>query len=141
MAFIISESCIGCSSCVKVCPAGAISGTAKHLHHIDPGLCLECGACGRVCPKGSVKNNYGNTIKRLKKSLWLKPVINRDNCYACENCVAVCPSGALTMKAEDLPLVKNYAVLSFPDKCVSCGWCVDNCQFNAIVLEASDEDN
>lgn len=134
MALIITEKCIGCSACRKTCPTGAISGEIKEVHTIDPNLCIECGACGRVCPEEAVRTEDGVFIKKLKKSLWIKPVIIEEKCYACENCVAVCPVNALSMVSESLPLQENAAVLSAPERCVSCGWCFDNCQFDAILF-------
>lgn len=141
MSHSIIDSCIGCGACRRSCPTGAISGETKELHVIDPVLCIDCGTCGRVCPKESVLDSMGTTVSRLKKALWLRPVISRTACYACENCVGACPTGALSMKDENLPLTENYAVLSDPDKCVSCGWCLDNCHFNAIRMEAGNGNN
>lgn len=135
MSYSISSQCIGCGACVRVCPTGAISGEKKEHHVIDPALCIECGACGRICPKSCVLDDRGDTVEKVKKSEWLKPVIHADKCYACENCVQACPAGALAMLDEKLPLHENRAVLTFPEKCVSCGWCVTNCLFDAITME------
>jgi len=73
----------------------------------------------------------------MKKADWPNPVINTDLCSACENCVAVCPTHALAMADERLPLAQNRAVLAKPGKCVSCGWCKDNCLFGAIEMRGA----
>lgn len=135
MSYTISPECIGCGACVRVCPTDAISGEKKEHHVIDPALCIECGACGRICPKSCVLDDRGDTVEKVKKSEWLRPVINADKCYACENCVQGCPTGALAMLDENLPLTENRALLAFPEKCVSCGWCLRNCLFEAITME------
>ena len=47
--FVITDSCIGCTKCSKVCPAGCISGSVKEKHKIDVSKCLKCGACMDNC--------------------------------------------------------------------------------------------
>jgi NAD-dependent dihydropyrimidine dehydrogenase PreA subunit len=46
---IISEKCIGCTACTRVCPVNAISGELKKPHSINKGLCIKCGACVSKC--------------------------------------------------------------------------------------------
>jgi NADH:ubiquinone oxidoreductase subunit F (NADH-binding)/(2Fe-2S) ferredoxin/NAD-dependent dihydropyrimidine dehydrogenase PreA subunit len=41
--------CKGCTKCVRVCPAGAISGQVKQPHVIDHTLCTRCGLCVSSC--------------------------------------------------------------------------------------------
>jgi electron transport complex protein RnfB len=137
----INDNCIGCSACKNVCPTDAILGEKKELHIIIGKLCINCSSCGRVCPKGAVTGYFGRIIEKVKRSEWLKPVISREKCYACENCVAVCPVKALSMFDESFPLTDNYALLSSPEKCISSCWCFDNCQFNSITMEVSVESN
>lgn len=47
--FVITDSCIGCTKCSKICPAGCISGSVKEKHEIDVSKCLKCGACMDNC--------------------------------------------------------------------------------------------
>ncbi len=50
------ETCIGCDSCNKICPTGAI--TMKHLPfkkqnivpEVNLSICIFCGLCEDVCP-------------------------------------------------------------------------------------------
>jgi NADH:ubiquinone oxidoreductase subunit F (NADH-binding)/(2Fe-2S) ferredoxin/NAD-dependent dihydropyrimidine dehydrogenase PreA subunit len=45
----ITEKCIGCGACRRVCAAGAISGSAKSRHVIDQDKCIRCGMCFTAC--------------------------------------------------------------------------------------------
>lgn len=47
--FVITDSCIGCTKCSKICPAGCIAGKVKEKHEIDITKCLKCGACMDNC--------------------------------------------------------------------------------------------
>lgn len=64
------EKCIGCESCVAVCPVGALNmedGKAQ----VDADTCISCGACINECPVEAisreavvreVKNNAGQDL-------------------------------------------------------------------------------
>jgi len=45
-----SERCIGCRSCEKYCPVGAVKFHEKGKIDFDMGLCIFCGMCRDVCP-------------------------------------------------------------------------------------------
>lgn len=47
--FVITDNCIGCTKCSRICPAGCISGNVKEKHKIDTTKCLKCGACMDNC--------------------------------------------------------------------------------------------
>ena len=51
---IVEDKCKGCTLCARKCPVGAISGTVKNPHVIDPAKCIKCGVCISSCKFGAI---------------------------------------------------------------------------------------
>jgi len=54
---IDEKLCKACGSCLRACPAGAITGEKKVPHKIDQAKCIKCGSCFDVCKFKSVKRD------------------------------------------------------------------------------------
>lgn len=55
MAYKINQgNCIGCHSCMGMCPVGAISVGADGKCVIDTSKCISCGTCASICPVGAI---------------------------------------------------------------------------------------
>ncbi len=55
MAYVITDDCTTCLSCVDVCPTESIKefdGEAQVF--INPDTCTDCGACEAECPSGAI---------------------------------------------------------------------------------------
>ena len=52
--YFITDACIGCQSCVAVCPQQCISADSVPLV-INRDNCLHCGNCMTACPVGAVE--------------------------------------------------------------------------------------
>jgi Na+-translocating ferredoxin:NAD+ oxidoreductase subunit B len=137
MAYIITDKCKGCGSCVKVCPVSAVSGDKKSQHLIDKNRCIECGVCGRICPTPeTVKDAIGNYCEKVKRSEWPKPVVIRSICSACGICIDLCPFDCLGLsEPEEFPkTIKSSARLIDEKACVGCSICGNTCPQEAIYL-------
>ena len=55
MAYKIdSAKCIGCHTCMGVCPVSAISVGPDGKCVIDPAKCISCGTCAAICPVSAI---------------------------------------------------------------------------------------
>ncbi len=54
----ITERCIGCQSCKKVCPVDAPFGEPKKRHEIDQKRCIGCGICTARCPVQAIDGTF-----------------------------------------------------------------------------------
>lgn len=130
MAHFITDTCIGCTACVRVCPTDAISGERKELHVIDPDLCIDCGACENACPVECIENAHGVKLPRIaKRADWPKPVVSEELCTGCHFCVDVCPFDCLELTG---PQMMGIAELVKPMQCVACYQCEEVCAKGAI---------
>lgn len=48
MAYLISDDCTACGTCIDECPVDAIS--EGDIYVIDGDACTDCGSCAEVCP-------------------------------------------------------------------------------------------
>lgn len=52
--YFITDKCIGCGSCISVCPQNCIlTGDVPFI--IEQQHCLHCGNCMNICPAGAVE--------------------------------------------------------------------------------------
>ena len=51
--YYITDRCIGCGTCLSLCPAGCIAG-GRPPFVIRAGYCVRCGRCREKCPVGAV---------------------------------------------------------------------------------------
>ncbi len=68
------NECIGCSRCIKVCPAKLCPvlimkniDNVSELKKLHPELCVECGLCSYICPsKLGLRDSVINAKKKVK---------------------------------------------------------------------------
>ncbi len=60
---IDKTKCIGCGTCVAICPVGAISFDSDGKAYIDTNKCIKCGACQASCPVEAIDLSRGKDGK------------------------------------------------------------------------------
>lgn len=53
------DKCIGCGTCIEVCPHGVLSMNDKTAVIVDSDKCMECGACMTNCAFGAIRVDKG----------------------------------------------------------------------------------
>ncbi|MBI5206577.1 MAG: 4Fe-4S binding protein [Candidatus Firestonebacteria bacterium] len=128
-AAICPYSCVGCGTCVSICPIGAARYDERGVPYISQEECIGCGKCKRECPR-NVITIVPNTKKvHILCSSKAKTQDQRTKCtvgcIGCGICIKNCPYTAL-IKDEWLA-VTDY------EKCRSCGICSFKCPQKVII--------
>ncbi|VVB71862.1 Polyferredoxin protein MvhB [uncultured archaeon] len=148
----LPEKCIGCGTCVQVCPKGelvigSVGAVARGLIEKDfiekrkSGACVFCAMCARVCPTGALEVRVAGKAQSDESYLnkALKPTTVSDMCVHCGLCVEVCPQACIEQKwrhlADDGSLKLVGKTLVDLNRCVHCGWCASVCPVGAITFE------
>lgn len=61
---------VGCSKCLDVCPAGAITHAGENVS-IDALVCGGCGSCHSVCPTGAISYSYPTRSDLIQRVMTL----------------------------------------------------------------------
>jgi NAD-dependent dihydropyrimidine dehydrogenase PreA subunit len=71
--------CIGCGSCLAVCPHQVFALEQDRAVCRDRGGCMECGACALNCPAGAIQVRSGVGCAQAILYGWLGkvPVLRR----------------------------------------------------------------
>lgn len=52
MAYLITDECLACGTCLESCPVNAI--VEGEIYKIDSEICEQCGTCMDSCPAGAI---------------------------------------------------------------------------------------
>jgi ferredoxin len=122
------NGCIGLGSCVRVCPAGALS-VVDDVAIADPERCGACMTCAAACPKQIIvpvpyHADVHIACSSREKGGTLRKVCDI-GCLGCRICEKVCIHNAI--RVED-----NVASIDF-EKCNGCGDCAEKCPRKLII--------
>ena len=119
--------CLGFGSCMKVCPAGAISKASNGLVEVDKDKCISCGACVKVCPTKAMKlipysashivacnsHDKGPAVKKACKV----------GCIGCKMCEKKSPEGGFVVDK----FLASIDYTKTGDRTAACEGCPSKC--------------
>ena len=99
-----------------------LDGSSKVID-VDHQACILCDRCIRACDEVQHNDVIGRTGKgyTARISFDLDQGMGQSSCVSCGECVAACPTGALTNKAVSAPLRPRTALESVDTVCPYCG--------------------
>lgn len=103
----------------------------RHLNVIARDQCIGCLSCMFACSR-----TWHEALTTSKAALRVRSYSGSDSsfsirtCKACVNpeCVAACPTGALSQK-------KNGGLQLDVEKCISCKTCVESCLIDGLAWD------
>ena len=66
------ELCVGCGTCLEVCPHGVFEPSGGKAALADKDGCMECGACALNCPTAALSVKPGVGCASYIIQTWLK---------------------------------------------------------------------
>lgn len=90
---------------------------------VDHQACILCDRCIRACDDIQVNEVIGRTGKGYGTRIGfdLDDPMGESTCVSCGECVAACPTGALTNKTITLPLIEKKEMTAVDSVCPYCG--------------------
>ena len=122
-AFIVRNVGIHAPSAIHTPPAVRPKDVSSPVIAVDHQACILCDRCIRACDEIQCNEVIGRTGKGYTTRIGfdLDQPMGESTCVSCGECVAACPTGALTNKRLTLPLVPVADTKNVESVCPYCG--------------------
>ncbi|HEX3152711.1 MAG TPA: formate dehydrogenase subunit alpha [Gemmataceae bacterium] len=99
------------------------SDSSSPVIAVDHQACILCDRCIRACDEIQCNNVIGRTGKGYTTRIGfdLDNPMGESTCVSCGECVAACPTGALTNKTITLPMLPRNDTTNVDTVCPYCG--------------------
>ncbi len=124
--FFRPNDCIGCGSCLSVCPTSAHTVNGQGIHTFDASHCIGCQACTSVCPTGACEP-VGKTVTVEE----ILSAVERDRAfYGTEGGLTVSGGEPMAQPEACIALLKEAKERGISTAAETCGY------FDARYVEA-----
>lgn len=115
--FVVSEKCIGCGACYKVCPQSAIT-MENDKSVIDKSKCIGCGECKTVCQPKAISFDWETDLHEFIEKLVeyaYGSVANKKNKVGYINFLMNITPHCDCVPWSDAPIVPDIGILASND--------------------------
>ncbi len=110
---IITDKCIGCGSCMDICPANAI-GIKKKKAILVKERCIGCGECTIICRADAIEIKYDENIvkfqeKMVEYALGVKKALNSR--ITCINLLYNITKNCDCMSKNETPIIQDIGII------------------------------
>jgi Pyruvate/2-oxoacid:ferredoxin oxidoreductase delta subunit len=110
------------------------AGLVHHTANIQGGTNIICNCCSCCCLYLKSFKESGGGIGTVARSNF-KPERNTDLCAFCEECIPICPTGAIYHHYPHRKDGIDEYMMIRSELCLGCGLCASNCSNDAITLK------
>lgn len=138
---VVTDKCVGCKFCTKVCAHTGITVTDKKAS-IDHNKCVGCGRCIGVCPKDAIVEGTSSSNDKLNYKIaeYTKAICQDRPCFHIALVCDVSPNCDCHSE-NDIPIIPNVGMFASFDPVALDVACADACNRQPVIAGSVLADN